>query len=200
MFEEDPDKLGIVIADVSGKGVDAGMVMGITKSVIHSLSEQNLTTREMVLKLNKHLCRLLNRQKFVSLIYAECTDGGDTFRWSGAGHEYILVLRDSGARRVEEIMAGGTVLGVFDLTEDDITEKSISLNKGDKVILYTDGVTEAKNAEDSLFTRERFVEILRQAPPLSAQDLLGYIHKKVRGYIGDAPQYDDITLVVIEKQ
>ncbi|MEW6586786.1 MAG: SpoIIE family protein phosphatase, partial [Nitrospirota bacterium] len=194
------NKWGVVIADVTGKGVDAGIVMGITKSLIHSLSEQDLTTREMVLKLNRHLCNLLNRKKFVSLIYAECNEGDNVFRWSGAGHEYILVLKDSGAPRVEEIMAGGTVLGVFDLKEEDIAEKSISLNRGDKVILYTDGVTEARNAEGSLFTRERFVEILRQSPPLSAQDLLGHIHEKVQGFIGDVPQYDDITLVILEKQ
>jgi serine phosphatase RsbU (regulator of sigma subunit)/tetratricopeptide (TPR) repeat protein len=196
----DGDRLGIVIADVTGKGVDAGMVMGITKSLIYSLSEQNMTTREMVLKLNKHLCNLLNRQKFVSLIYGECADQGNTFRWSGAGHEYVLVLRNSGRHEVEEIVTGGVILGVFDHIEKDIEEKSISLQKGDKIILYTDGVTEAKNADDSLFTRQRLVETLRQAPELTAHDLLVYIDQKVREYIGNAAQYDDITLVVIEKE
>ena len=70
-FAEDPNRLGIVVADVTGKGVDAGMVMGMTKSTIHALSEQNLTTRELILKLNRHLCNLLKKQKFISLVYAE---------------------------------------------------------------------------------------------------------------------------------
>jgi serine phosphatase RsbU (regulator of sigma subunit) len=196
----DGARLGIVIADVSGKGVDAGMVMAITKSLIHSLSGQNMSTREMVLNLNKHLCNLLRRQKFVSLIYAECTEGGNEFHWSGAGHEYVLVLRNSGAHEVEEIMTGGVILGVFDRIEKDISEKIVSLQSGDKIILYTDGVTEAKNADETLFTRQRLVEALRQAPTLSAQELLVYLDQKIKEHIGDAPQYDDITLVVVEKE
>ncbi|HMK49535.1 MAG TPA: AAA family ATPase [Thermodesulfovibrionales bacterium] len=195
----DVDKMGIVIADATGKGVDAGMVMAITKSLIHSLCEQRLSTGEMVLKLNKHLCNLLNRQKFISLIYGECSGRDNIFRWSGAGHEYILVMRDSGSR-VEEVMAGGTVLGVFNLKEDDIAERSITLEKGDKVILYTDGVTEAKNVRDELLTRQRLVDILKQAPQLPARGLLNHINQKIREHIGDASQFDDITLVVIERE
>lgn len=114
-FPEDPNKLGIVVADVTGKGVDAGMVMGMTKSAIHSLADQKLTTRDLVLKLNKHLYKILDRQKFLTLVYAEYSTEDGTFTWSGAGHEHVIVVRDKkeGEHEVEVILTGGVILGVF---------------------------------------------------------------------------------------
>jgi serine phosphatase RsbU (regulator of sigma subunit) len=201
-FAGDPNRLGIVVADVTGKGVDAGMVMGMTKSAIHSLAEQNLATRELVLKLNKHLYNILDRQKFITLVYAEYSAEEGTFTWSGAGHEHVIVVRDGkeGEHEVEVIMTGGVILGVFYDIEEDISQKSVTLNKGDKVILYTDGVTEARNEAKEFFTLERLVDMVKHAPQLSAQDLLEYINKKIQEYIEDTPQWDDITLVVMERQ
>jgi serine phosphatase RsbU (regulator of sigma subunit) len=201
-FAGDPNRLGIVIADVTGKGVDAGMVMGMTKSTIHALSEENLTTRDLVLKLNRHLCTLLKKQKFISLVYAEYSAENETFTWSGAGHEHILVVRhgQKGDHEVEAIVTGGVVLGVFDDIEDDITQKSIPLRKGDKIILYTDGVTEARNAEHEFFTLDRLIDVIKHAPSLSAEGLLSHINETIQKFIGDTVQYDDISLVVMEKQ
>jgi serine phosphatase RsbU (regulator of sigma subunit) len=202
-FAGDPNRLGIVVADVTGKGVDAGMVMGMTKSTIHTLSEQDLTTRDLVLRLNRHLCTLLKKQKFISLVYAEYSAEEGTFTWSGAGHEHVIVARkEQGGGRgleVELIVTGGVVLGVFDDIEDDISQKTLTLHKGDKVILYTDGVTEARNADNEMFTLEQLVEVIRQAPSLSAPELLSHINEKIQQFINDTPQYDDITLVVMER-
>jgi serine phosphatase RsbU (regulator of sigma subunit) len=201
-FAGDPNRLGIVVADVTGKGVDAGMVMGMTKSTIHTLTEQNLTTRDLVITLNKQLCRLLNRQKFITMVYAEYSAEDGKFTWSGAGHEHVIVVRQKQEEEheVEVIMTGGVILGVFDQIEDDISQKSVTLNKGDKIILYTDGVTEARNEAEEFFTLERLVETVKQAPPLSAQDLLSHINEKIQQFTGDTPQWDDITLVVMERQ
>jgi sigma-B regulation protein RsbU (phosphoserine phosphatase) len=91
------------------------------------------------------------------------------------------------------------VLGVFEDIKDDTTQQSITLQKGDKVILYTDGVTEARNADNNMFSLEQLVEVIRQAPSLSAEDLLVHINKKIQEFIEDTPQYDDITLVVMER-
>jgi sigma-B regulation protein RsbU (phosphoserine phosphatase) len=201
-FAGDPNRLGVVVADVTGKGVDAGMVMGMTKSAIHSLADQNLTTRDLVLKLNKHLYTILDRQKFITLVYAEYSAEDGTFTWSGAGHEHVIVVRQKQEEEheVEVIMTGGVILGVFDQIEDDISQKSVTLNKGDKIILYTDGVTEARNEAKKFFSLERLIETVKQAPPLSAQDLLSYINEKIQQFTGDTPQWDDITLVVMERQ
>jgi sigma-B regulation protein RsbU (phosphoserine phosphatase) len=201
-FAGEPNMLGVVVADVTGKGVDAGMVMGMAKAAIFSLAEQNLTTRELIIKLNRHLCKLLNRQKFITMVYAQYSAEEGTLTWSGAGHEYVIVVRNSqeGEHEVEVILTGGIILGVFEKIDEDITQKSITLNKGDKVILYTDGVTEARNAKQEFFKLERLVDVIKHAQSLSAQDLLSYISEQIQKYIGDTPQYDDITLVVMERQ
>jgi serine phosphatase RsbU (regulator of sigma subunit)/serine/threonine protein kinase/tetratricopeptide (TPR) repeat protein len=201
-FAGEPNRLGVVVADVTGKGVDAGMVMGMTKATIHALSEQNLTTRDLVLKLNRYLCTLLKKQKFISLAYAEYSAEEGTFTWSGAGHEHIIVVRSTqkGDHEVKSIVTGGIVLGVFDDIEDDITQTSITLNKGDKVILYTDGVTEAMDSNNKFYSLNRLIEVIKHASSLSAQDLLSHINENIRQHIGDSPQYDDITLVVMEKK
>jgi serine phosphatase RsbU (regulator of sigma subunit) len=201
-FDGDPNRLGIVVADVTGKGVDAGMVMGMTKSTIHTLTEQNMTTRDLVITLNKQLCGLLNRQKFITLVYAEYSAEDGKFTWSGAGHEHVIVVRQKqeGEHEVEVIMTGGVILGVFEKVDDEISQKSVTLNKGDKIILYTDGVTEARNEAEEFFTLERLVETVKQAPPLSAQDLLSHINEKIQQFVGDTPQWDDITIVVMERQ
>jgi len=201
-FAEDPDRLGIVVADVTGKGVDAGMVMGMTKSTIHILTKQNLTTRDLVITLNRQLYKLLNRQKFITLVYAEYSAEYGTFTWSGAGHEYVIVVRNKkeAEHEVEVIMTGGVILGVFEQIDNETSQKSVTLNKGDKVILYTDGVTEARNEAEEFFTLKRLVETVKHAPALSAEDLLSYINEKIQQFVGDAPQSDDITLVVMERQ
>jgi sigma-B regulation protein RsbU (phosphoserine phosphatase) len=98
------------------------------------------------------------------------------------------------------IRTGGVVLGVFENIEEDISQKSITLNKGDKVILYTDGATEAHDAGGNFFTLDRLVEVTKQSPALSAEKLLSHITETIQKHIGDTPQYDDITLVVMEKQ
>jgi sigma-B regulation protein RsbU (phosphoserine phosphatase) len=97
-------------------------------------------------------------------------------------------------------MTGGVILGVFEEIGDEISQKSVTLNKGDKIILYTDGVTEARNETKEFFTLERLVETVQHAPPLSAHDLLSHISKQIKQFIGDTPQWDDITLVVMERQ
>ena len=91
------------------------------------------------------------------------------------------------------------MLGVFDDIEEDISQKSLTLHKGDKVIVYTDGVTEARIADNEMFTRERLVEIISQASSLSAPVLLSHINEKIQQFIDDTPQFDDITLVVMER-
>jgi serine phosphatase RsbU (regulator of sigma subunit) len=202
----DTEKLGIVIADVSGKGIDAGMVMSMTKSYIHGLIEQHLTTREIILKMNNHLCMLLKEQKFVSMIYAEYSVRNGTFTWSGGGHTNFLIVRNQHPdfqqqeNEVEFIESGGIILGLFHHIDNEISQQSILLNEGDRVILYTDGVTEAKNANNEFFTQNRLIDILKHAPTLSAPDLISYINEKIHHHIGNTPQSDDITIVVLERK
>ena len=138
----------------------------------------------------------LNQQKFVSLIYAEYLAKKEMLTWSGAGHEHLSLCKKNG---VELIKAGGIVLGVFDDIDHIITQDSVKLAKGDRIVLYTDGATEAKNKENEMFTLERLVDVVKQHKDLAIEEFIVSIKNDIKQFIDDAPQYDDITLVVLEK-
>jgi len=192
-------KVGIVVADVSGKGLDSGMVMSMTKATLLPLSREQLTPRELIVKLNEFLLQQLQQQKFIALIYGEYTAINNTFTWAGAGQEHVIVYRVA-QRNVEVIKTGGIVLGMFDDIRDNIYQQSLVLDKGDRLILYTDGVTEARDSNDEMFGRSRLVETIREISPFfSAKETLSYVMDKIHKHIGDAPQFDDITIVVLRK-
>lgn len=196
-FLHDSQKVGLVVADISGKGMDAGMVMSMTKSALHIFSKQGMSPRDLVLNLNRSLCEQLRQQKFISLIYAEYTSTDNNFIWAGAGHEHIIIYRASNPVDIEVIKTGGIVLGMFEDIDDKITQKSVPLNKGDRIILYTDGATEARNPENEMFSLNRLVDTVKGVSGLPVKDLLLHIKDRVQHFIQDAPQYDDITLVVL---
>ena len=198
-FIYSPEKVGIVVADVSGKGLDSGMVMSMTKSIITTLSNLNLSPRELVLSLNKNLYKQLHQQKFVSLIYGEYTLNDNTFKWAGAGQEYIIVIRNIG--KVEAIKTGGVILGMFEDIEDKITEQYLTLEKGDKLVFYTDGVTESKNKKGEMFGLKRLIrEIENICPKNSVHGILTSLKNILETYTHDTFQYDDITLVIAGRE
>lgn len=195
------EKAGGIIADVSGKGVDAGMVMSMVKTIFHLLLKFNINPKDIILNLNSYLCHQVGRQKFVTLAYVEYSAGDKTFILSGAGHEHFIVARDGkdGEREVDAILTGGVLLGVFDNIEDEISQQYVTLNKGDKIILYTDGVTEIKNSNNEMFGLQRLIETIKTAPTLSTEEFLPYILDRLEQFRGNAEQYDDITLLVFDK-
>ena len=101
---------------------------------------------------------------------------------------------------VEVVKTGGIVLGMIRDIADMIPQKSIVLNPGDRIILYTDGVTEARNSKEEMFSLQKLVEIIKQVPELSVKDFLLYLKDQIQQHIHDAAQYDDITLVVLGRE
>ena len=200
-FVFSPDRLGIVVADVSGKGLDAGMVMSMTKSTLTPLLCQNLTPGQLVSQLNSFLCQQLHQQKFVSFIYAEYTSENRTFTWGGGGHEHILIHRKNRPDpTVEVIKTGGVVLGMFDDIGAMIPEASVILDSGDRVVLYSDGALEARNPDNEMFTLQRMLKAIEESSATSTQEFIEYIRDQIKTFIASAPQYDDITLVVLEQK
>ena len=193
------NKVGVVVADVSGKGLDSGMVMSMVKSTLMPLTTQELSPKEIVIRLNKFLCKQLKQQKFVSLIYGEYDVDSNVFRWAGAGQEYLIIYKGEG-EEPEVIKAGGVVLGMFEDIDENIVEREIKVGEKEKIILYTDGVTEAGNLEGVMYGLNRFLDIIKKAPEMKVKEFLGYIKNHIEGYIQNVPQYDDITVVVLERQ
>ena len=192
-----PHKIGIVVADVSGKGLDSGMVMSMTKSAIYTLSEQNLSPQQLVIKLNNLLYKQLHQQKFISLIYAEYLPQDNTLRWAGAGQEHIIIYSPQG---IKTLKTGGIVLGMLEDVSPYITQNQIKLQPQQKIIFYTDGVIEAKNPQGKMLSLQGFLNLIQQTPlNLDSLSFLQHLKQKIQQFIQNAPQYDDWTVVVMGK-
>jgi len=193
----DKDNLAIVIGDVSGKGVSAGLIMSLTKATIHALSEEGFSPREILLRTNQFLNKHIGGQKFMTLLYLLWQSQNKTLTYSSAGHEHILLYRHK-AKIFEAIQSGGFMLGMIPNIEQFLEEKQISLGPDDKILLYTDGVTEAENQNGVRFGLDRLKEVFQKYSQKPAQELMQSVKDEVYSFIGTHPQYDDITLVVME--
>jgi len=195
----DKDKLAIVIGDVSGKGVAAGLLMSMVKATIQSLSQEGLAPKRLLMRINQMLYQNIRAQKFMTLLYFIWQADNRTFTYSSAGHEHILIYCNN-TQAIESIQSGGFMLGMLPDIETYLEEKEIKLEPADKILLYTDGVTEAQNDKGDRFGLSRLMEAFRQHNQKPVQELMQAIKDEVYSFMGSQPQYDDITLVVLEAQ
>ncbi|MDD4909021.1 MAG: PP2C family protein-serine/threonine phosphatase, partial [Candidatus Omnitrophica bacterium] len=203
------DKLSVVIGDVSGKGVAAGLLMAMAKTAIQTLSQEEHSPRQILIKTNQILSQHIGGHKFMTLLYFMWPADTKTFTYSSAGHEHILICRANrgpvvvgGATHgaVEAILSGGFMLGMMPDIETYLEDKEIKLDLGDKILLYTDGVTEAQNRDEERYGLDRLISSFQKHSSKPAAELMRVIKDEVYSFIGAHPQYDDITLVVLEAQ
>jgi len=191
------DRLAIVIGDVSGKGVAAGLLMAMAKTAIHTLSQDEISPKQILLRTNTILNQHIGGKKFMTMLYLRYDSTNKTLTYSSAGHEHILIYR-ANQNKVESIISGGFMLGMIPDISSFLEDKNITLNPGDKIILYTDGVTEARNPNEDLFGLENLIESIQKHGSKPVDELLSSIKDEVYAYISTREQYDDITLVVME--
>ncbi|MDD5066631.1 MAG: SpoIIE family protein phosphatase, partial [bacterium] len=193
---DDNTKLGVVIGDVSGKGVAAGLLMAMVKTAIHILSPED-QPRDILLKINSILDEHIGGEKFMTMLYLIWQSQNSSITYSSAGHEHILVFRDQ-TKEIEIIQSGGIILGIMPDIREFLEENSIRLAKGDKMLLYTDGVTEAHDVSKNRFGLDRLSETFRKYSPKPALEIMQAVKDEVYSFIGSVPQYDDITIIVLE--
>lgn len=188
----------ICIGDVSGKGVPAGLIMASARSMIRSLAPRIESTRELIGALNELLSDDLDMDMFMSLLVLRYDPENGSLKYTGAGHEHLIIYR---AERDEcdAVKAGGVVLGVTSDIDRYLSEDEIQLNKGDMIILYTDGITEAFDKNKDQYQLERLLESSTLHAKSDADQCLEAIFDEVMEYIGRAPQSDDITLVTLKR-
>ncbi|MFA5115509.1 MAG: SpoIIE family protein phosphatase [Candidatus Omnitrophota bacterium] len=198
-FVQIPDKqaLAVVIGDVSGKGVGAGLLMSMVKATIHTLSQEEDSPRRILIRTNQMLHQNIGAQKFMTLLYFIWHPQNKMLTYSSAGHEHIIIYRTA-KLAMEIVQSGGFMLGMIPSIDNFLEDRNIELHPQDKVILYTDGVTEARNPEEELFTLKRLTDIVFKYGHKPAEELLDIIKQEVYSFIGTRDQYDDITLVVME--
>ena len=190
-------QFAVVIGDVSGKGVGAGLLMAMAKTAIHTLSQEQSSPREILLRTNRILNQHIGAQKFMTMLYFLWQSQNRILTYSSAGHEYILIYRSS-TQNIEAIQSGGFMLGMMPDIDRFLEEKQLPLQSGDKILLYTDGVTEAEDQKGDRFGLERLKESFKKYSSEAAAELMQSIKDEVYAFIGNHPQYDDITLVVLE--
>jgi sigma-B regulation protein RsbU (phosphoserine phosphatase) len=195
----EPGRWGIVIADVSDKGVPAALFMALSRTTIRNVALRGRPPAEVLTWANRFIQEDSQAHMFLTAFYGELDSRNGSLVYANAGHDPPLLWQAS-TNRFIELSANGVALGV--LEQPEIEERVIILEPGDVIVLYTDGVTEATNMDLEEFGKSRLKETLagtlRETPGASASDILKAIVAAVNEFTGNVPQYDDITLFVIK--
>ena len=194
-FLIDNDHLAMVIADVSGKGISASLFMMSSMILIHNTAEvegADVSPASVLTKVNAALCSNNVEEMFVTVWLGIMTISTGRIRAANAGHEYPMIRTEGGAFSVMKDRHG-LVIGAM---EDIIyREYEFTLKEGDTLFVYTDGVTEATNISNQLFGMDRILDALNASPDAPPQKLLENVKKSVDGFVEDAPQFDDLTML-----
>jgi len=194
--------LGIALADVAGKGIAAALIMAVVQASLRIIAaEENLSLPQLAAKMNKYLHGSTGFNSYATFFYAQLDEQKHQLRYVNAGHNppYLVRAAAAGADRIapiEELTTGGIVIGMFPVAKYE--EAVVDLREGDVLIAFTDGVTEALNISEEEFGEERLQELIRNVAHLPIQELTAKVSDELRQWIGDAPQHDDLTFVVLK--
>ncbi len=190
-FKLDDSRAALCVADVAGKGFPAALLMSNMQATLKSLSAEGMSPSELCSKLNKLMCGNTPLRKFITCFYSELDIATHKLTFTNAGHNPPMLVRRGGeCIRLEE---GGRVIGAF--CDSTFTEREVQLYEGDKLLLFTDGVTEARNAEGEEFGDHRLLECLRSYAGRNAAELRMLILDAVTDFC-DGNFDDDATLMI----
>ena len=191
------NRVGIVVGDVSGKGVSAAFYMAEVKGIFQSLSKICTTPSELLIRANHTLIENLEKKAFISLLYAILDVPASTLRLARAGH--CPMIHVSGTK-TEMIRPNGLGLGLTngELFSKSTEERTISLKKGDLCLIYTDGITESRNEAGDEFGYDRLMKLAVEVRESSAPEIQDRILSEIRAYCGKTAFEDDMTLVVVK--
>jgi serine phosphatase RsbU (regulator of sigma subunit) len=192
-------KLGVLIGDVSGKGVSAAFYMTLTKGIIKSSVQESLSPAQVLTRANRLFYENVDRGIFVSLIYGVFDLEKRTFTSARAGHNPILLLRRQ-EHSSTFVSPHGLALGLDhgEIFSRNIQEQTQVLNNGDAFVFYTDGFTEAMNERKEEFGEKRMIDVLSNGIGVSSQDTINNIRNAVQIFAGVTAQHDDMTMVVVK--
>src|SRR5438094_7331367 len=196
----DEDRLGVAIADVSGKGVPASLIMAICRSVLRAEAAGNPSPADVLRKVNRQIYPDIKEDMFISMAYLILNHQHDGVTLARAGHDAPLLYKRQ-SQKVTPVKSSGMVVGidsgsVFDRLTVDF---AVPLERNDCLVLYTDGVTEALNSEGDEFGLDRMAQSVRGSATGGAPAIVKKVIEDVRTFTGANPQNDDITLIAIHK-
>ena len=195
------DTWGLAIADVSGKGMQAALLMATLRAGLHSEVTRKEDLPSMAEALNSLLYASSTDGKFATFFYAQLHPERDEITSVNAGHNYPLVIRHAGG--CDELEKGGVMLGMFpnDVLAQisEYEQETTQLSSGDVVLFYTDGVTETVNPDGELYGEERLEEIATRVKSENVNQICQAIYDDVIAFQGEAQQFDDLTMMVLKK-
>jgi sigma-B regulation protein RsbU (phosphoserine phosphatase) len=197
-------RIDIALADVSGKGVAAALIMSVVQASLRIIaSEGDVSPPRLVARMNEFVYRSTPASKYATFFYAQLDGQRRRLRYVNAGHNAPYLLRaerrstaGSPPAEIEQLSVGGTVVGMF--PEMGYEEATVELYSGDVLLVFTDGVPEAQNPEQEEFGEERLQQLLRQTAHLPPDEISARISADMKDWIRDAEQYDDLTFIVMK--
>jgi len=190
-----PGRMGILIADVSGKGIPAALFMALSRIVVRvNATWYGEKPAQAIHDANNLIAADSKAGMFVTLFYGILDHTSHTFTYVNAGHNPPIVFHSHDGS-LSELEATGIAMGV--ITDAEYTAQENPLAVGDVIVLYTDGITEAMNAREDMFGETRLYDVIRQLKGLRAEEILAKILTAVKEFTGDYPQSDDITLMIV---
>jgi serine phosphatase RsbU (regulator of sigma subunit) len=188
-------RLVMALGDVSGKGMGAALLMATTQAALRAYVSTEASLEQAVSRLNRHICSSAGEEQFVTLFCAELEPGSGRLRYVSAGHNPSLLLRSSG--QVEHLPSGGMVLGV--LPELEYESAEASLEPGDLLVAYSDGITECHDPSGELFEEERLERLVAGQRGREAEAVQKEILAACDSFVGSAEQFDDMTLALLRR-
>lgn len=198
-------RLGVAVADVSGKGVAASLLMAICRTLLREIAPRHGSPAQVLVELNRALGADISRDLYITIIYAVFDPAGNRAVFARAGHELPLIGRRGvgvgGTYSGEFVQSEGMPIGLVpdELFAGVIQDREVEFAAGDVMVLYTDGITEAPNAEEKEFSGARLADAVRSAHERSASAINDAVLEAVRRFAGVTPQRDDITLVTVKR-
>jgi phosphoserine phosphatase RsbU/P len=203
-FPMTANRLGVLIADVSGKGTSAALYMAELKGLVLSLSQIHTSPRDLMIAANRIIANNLDARSFITMTYAVIDLDGARMTYARAGHTPMMFLPGPGcgaSREVQVLAPDGLVLGLKidsgEMFERLLVEESLPLHTGDLYLLFTDGITEAMNAADDCFGEARLSRIVEEHADLPSDQLRERVLREIEAFVGQAPQHDDMTMILL---
>lgn len=193
-FMIDDDHLGVVIADVSGKGVPAALFMMISKTIVQNFAMMGISASEVLTRANESLCAQNKMEMFVTTWIGILELSTGKMNCASAGHEFPALYHEGKYELFKD--KHGFVLGGMEGTR--YRDYEIQFEAGDKIFVYTDGVPEATDANKELFGTDRMIDALNMKPQADPKETLKTVRASVDEFVGNAEQFDDLTMVCVE--
>jgi sigma-B regulation protein RsbU (phosphoserine phosphatase) len=193
----DERHLGIAVGDVSGHGVPAALIMAITVALLRAEACRGCSPADVLTAINNHLFKLGTHRMFVTALYGSLDTETGEFTYACAGHEPPLLADGAGRAPCYHLASEGRLLGLFE--DVGLNDATLQLAPGESLVLFTDGVVEARNAAREFFGEERLSELAASASTSGAQALCDRVLAAVAAHTGASAHADDITVLAVQK-